>query len=260
MIYLKTYFYVEHEIKFLHMNLIEAYNHIDAFIICEFNRTHTGMPREFFNREEVLKTFPQDMLDKVLYLQCDISKMSVEAYENEDAIHSVNEPVMRSAFMRAVDFNDEDIIISVDADEIIYEKSYEKIIEEVNTNSVVQLKLHQFYYKMTYLWEDKDFIAPTAAKYYVYKNSFPCNWRYEGKLLDDYFGCHFSWCMSPKEMVYKLHTYSHPKYRFCADEKLLEKAIEDKLYPFDDGTNFKIKELPKTSELLPRSIFKLNLL
>ena len=46
-VYLKTYFYVEHEVKFLAMNLLEAYDHIDGFIICEHNRTHTGRPRDY---------------------------------------------------------------------------------------------------------------------------------------------------------------------------------------------------------------------
>jgi len=258
MIYLKTYFYVEHEIQFLSINLKEAYDHIDKFIICEFNRTHTGRPREFLNKESVLSKLPQDLIDKVVYLQCDISNIAVEAYENEAAIHNVNEPVMRSAFMKLINLNDDDIVISVDADEIIYNESYNKIINEVNSHSCIQIKLRQFFYKTTYLWKEKDFIAPTAAKYSVFKNSFPCNWRYEGKLLSDYHGCHFSWCMSPSEMVYKLHTYSHPKYRFCADENLLKDAIENKLYPFDDGTDFNIEELELTDLRMPKSMRKNN--
>ena len=33
MIYLKTYFYTSHEIKYLIMNLIESYNHIDKLTV-----------------------------------------------------------------------------------------------------------------------------------------------------------------------------------------------------------------------------------
>ena len=43
MIYLKTYFYSPHEIKFLKLNLMEAYDYIDKFIICEYNMRHTGL-------------------------------------------------------------------------------------------------------------------------------------------------------------------------------------------------------------------------
>tara|TARA_R110002020_G_scaffold72542_7_gene186654 strand:+ start:21 stop:209 length:189 start_codon:yes stop_codon:yes gene_type:complete len=60
--------------------------------------------------------------------------------------------------------------------------------------------------------------------------------------------------MSPDEMVYKLHTYSHPKYRFCANVDLLSDAIENKLYPFDDGTDFRIRELNPDDPVLPKCI------
>ena len=69
MIYLKTYFYTEHEFKFLKLNLIEGFNYIDKFIICEYNRTQTGEPREYifeknkhiFTDEELSKIDPEDL-------------------------------------------------------------------------------------------------------------------------------------------------------------------------------------------------------
>ena len=71
MIYLKTYFYTEHEVKFLKLNLLESFNHIDKFIICEFNRTHTGEEREYiFDNYKHL--FTQEELSKIIYLPCDI--------------------------------------------------------------------------------------------------------------------------------------------------------------------------------------------
>ena len=76
-VYLKTYFYVEHEIKFLIMNLMEAYHHVDHFIICEHNITHTGQPREFIFEEHKHK-FPPELMDKVIYLPQDISEQTVE--------------------------------------------------------------------------------------------------------------------------------------------------------------------------------------
>lgn len=251
--YLKTYFYVEHEIKFLIMNLIEAYDHIDKFIICEFNRTHTGRPCDYIGQDHIDK-FPKELMDKVIYLPLDISRVAVEAYENEDAIHAINEPIMRSAFMKALEFEDEDIVVSVDADEIIYRDAYPYIFEEVASKQCVRLNLHQFFYKTNYLWEDKDFVSPIAAKYKVFKDHFPCNWRDVGPVTSKKVGCHFSWCMTPEQMVYKLHTYSHPKYRFCANKELMENAIENKIYPFDENVDFKIKELDYDDERIPQSM------
>ena len=253
MIYLKTYFYVPHEIKFLVMNLIESYNHIDKFIICEYNRTHTGEPRKFIF-EEYKHLFPEELQDKILYLPCDISEDVVEAHNDENSIHQINEPVMRSSFMRNLAFDDEDIIFSVDADEIIYRESYDYILNEVKINDVVRLNLHQFFYKMNYLWEDKDFVSPIATKYGIFRGQYPCNFRDVGKIVSNKVGCHFSWCMTPQEMVYKLYTYSHPRYRFCANEELLKEAIENKTYPFDVGVDFKIKELEMNDEVLPTCV------
>jgi len=254
MIYLKTYFYVEHEFQFLAANLEESYPHVEKFIMCEFNRTHTGQPREMLGWEKLASALPSDKLDKVLYLPLDISEYTVSAYNDEAAIHRVNEPVMRSIFMKYVDFKDEDIVVSVDADEIIYEESYPKIQELLKHHSACLLNLYQFFYKKTYLWKNKEFIAPTAAKYSYFKHRFPCNLRYEGTPMSEKAGCHFSWCMSPKEMVYKLDTYSHPQYRFCADEDLLTEAIEKKTYPFNRDEKFDIEEISPADDRIPRSL------
>ena len=253
-VYLKTYFYVDHEIQFLTTNLLESYNHIDKFLICEFNRTHTGRPKDMLGWDYLKERLPQDKLDKVVYLPLYISQMAREAYDDEQLIHSLNEPVMRSAFMKAVPMQDEDIVISVDADEIIYEHMYPKIVNFVDTRGTCQLNLHQFFYKKTYFWKNKDFIAPTAIKYKNFKHRFPCNLRYEGVLFPEKVGCHFSWCMTPKEMVYKLHTYSHPRYRFLADEKVLTEAINNKQYPFDNKVFFDIEEIPSNDQRIPKSM------
>jgi hypothetical protein len=252
-IYLKTYCYVPHEIRFLKMNLMESYDYIDKFIVCEFNRTHTGRPKEYIF-DLLFDQIPEEYRDKILYLQSDISQHTIEAYDNEAAIHAVNEPVMRSFFMKELNFDDEDVIISIDADEIIYRDAYPDILRYVEKNNLARLNLHQFFYKFNYLWKGKDFTSPIAAKYKVFKNNFPCNWRDVGTIIDGKAGCHFSWCMTPQEMVYKLHTYSHPRYRFCADEDILRNAIESKLYPFDEDVDFDILELKEDDERLPKCL------
>ena len=76
-----------------------------------------------------------------------------------------------------------------------------------------------------------------------------------GDVVSEKVGCHFSWCMTPDEMVYKLHTYSHPQYRFCANKELLENAIENKEYPFDSSVDFQIEELDSDDDRLPKSLY-----
>jgi hypothetical protein len=255
MIYLKTYFYTLNEVKFLRANLKESYNHIDKFIICESNIHHTGRHRDFiFESENLIDQFDENLRDKIVYLPCDLQAKAVDAYDDENAIHAVNEPLMRSFFMKLMEFNDNDIIFSVDADEIIYEKSYPFLIDMVRKHRCIQINLNQFFYKVNYLWVNKDFWSPCGAYYSHFKNRFPVNWRDEGTQVKGRHGSHFSWCMTPAEMVHKLHTYSHPKYRFCADEAMLKKAIEDKVYPFDKNTSFDIKEINIEDGRIPDSL------
>lgn len=256
MIYLKTYFYTEHELKFLKLNLLEAFEHIDKFIICEFNRTHTGEPREFIF-QNYPDLFTEEEKSKILYFACDISEESRYAKNDENLIHQINEPVMRGNFVKKVSLNDDDIIFSVDADEIIYGHMYPEIIEYVKAKGVTCLTLNQFFYKMNYLWENTTFKAPTVARYQDFKNHYPSQWRYEGVDFPKIVGCHFSWCMTPEQMIYKLNTYSHPKYRFCADLDLLTNAIHNKTYPFDTSVDFQIRELSWSDPLLPGNLNKI---
>jgi hypothetical protein len=255
MIYLKTYMYTPHEVDFIIANLEECYDHIDKMIVCEFDIHHTGMKREF-EFEDLKERVPEHLRDKLDYHACSVYDHTARAYENEDAIHRVNEPVMRSWFTKLYNFEDDDIIISVDADEIIDKRKLPDIINQVNSNGIVKLKMRQFFYKKTYLWKNKDFTSAIATKYGMIHPKYPNNWRDQGIVTQDYVGCHFSWCMNVDAMIHKLDTYSHPRYRFCAKRDLLEDAIENKKYPFDAGVNFHIEEISEDSVLLPESILR----
>ena len=252
-IFLKTYCYTENEIQFIIANLKECYDHIEKMIVCEFDIHHTGVKRNF-QHKNLKDLIPVELHDKIDYHACEVFDITARAYEREDLIHGINEPVMRSYFTRLHDFNDDDIIISVDADEIIHGHKVQHIKEQVEQHKVVSLKLRQFFYKKNYLWKNKDFTSPIAAYYGYIQPKFPNNWRDVGRVTDEYVGCHFSWCMNVDEMVHKLDTYSHPRYRFCSNKELLQNAIDNKIYPFDEGVDFDIEELDKDSELIIKSI------
>ena len=254
MIYLKTYCYTPHEIDFIIANLKECYPYIEKMIVCEFDINHTGVKRDF-EYTDLKEKVPSNLRDKIDYHACEVFDITARAYEREDLIHSINEPVMRSYFTKLYDFDPLDIIISVDADEIIYGDSIEYIVQQVKMYHTVQLKLRQFFYKKTYLWSDKDFVSPIATYYKAINPKFPNNWRDIGRVItQEYVGCHFSWCMDVDDMIHKLDTYSHPRYRFCAKKNLLQDAIDNKTYPFDENVKFNIIELDQTSNLLPQSI------
>jgi hypothetical protein len=253
MIYLKTYFYSVHEFPFLKLNLLEAYPYIDKFIICEYNYTHTGIKREYIWDENKHK-LPSECMDKVIYMKVDMEGIAKYAYEDDNIIHTINEPYMRGCFAELLgngendngtkQLEDGDIVISVDADEIIYGESYPELLEEVKSKGIMKLNLHQFFYRVNYLWDKKDFIAPVICRAMYYKTKTPFGqWRYDGELYKHKVGCHFSWCMTVNEMLNKMECYSHPEYRFCAKREILEDAIKNKKYPFNSRDSFDIKEI-----------------
>ena len=261
-VYLKTYFYAPHEIDFINLNLKEAYDHIDGFIVCEFNRTHTGHERELI-WEKHKHHIDQDKIGKVIYLGCDIGEESIFADEDEETIHTHNEPLMRGYFTKHMQFNPDDVIVSVDADEIIYGHLYPDLIEHMlnRTQGCLLLNLHQFFYGVNYYWPNKPFKAPVVARFDYYKH-WPAQWRYGpcAQLPNEDFraGCHFSWAMPVDAMVYKSTVYSHPRYRTWATKENFENGIKDKklFYPDERKPQFQILPFTKDIELYPRSMFE----
>ena len=154
MIYLKTYCYAPHEREFIMANFIECQDHIDKMIVCEFDINHTGTKRDLLFSSQLGITSGDYGFDKLDYHSCEVFDETARAYDREDLIHSINEPIMRSYFTKLYDFKDDDIIISVDADEIIYGDSIGYILNQVEKYKTVALKLRQFFYKKTYLWKD----------------------------------------------------------------------------------------------------------
>lgn len=257
MIYLKTIFAAPYELKFLKLNLREAFNHIDKFIICEFNRTHIGTERELIFKQ-YLDYFTDEERKKIIYIGADISTQIASSKTDSNLAHK-NEQLMRGYFSSQIDLKDEDIVFSVDADEIIYSYNYKKIMSKLGFfNRAVQLPLHQFFYRINYLWENKNFVAPTVCKVKYYKNIHSAQWRYDGKLYPEPVGCHFSWCLTINEMITKLETYAHHSdYWHLAKTEILEESVKNKTYPFDPSVDFHIKVLDIYKDTLyyPKEIY-----
>lgn len=242
MIYLKTCFYNKEEFKFLKLNIIESYNYIDKFIICEASHYHNGTYKGFI-WDDYKHLIPEEYMNKVLYLKCEVGDYVKESINSDDYIHKNNEPVCRSFFQKLINFDDNDIIISIDADEIIYSEMYNKIIEETKKRGIVRLNLNLFFYKMNYYWRNKDFIAPIAFIWKYGKQKFPADYRYGNSYLLPYkVGNHYSWVCSVEAMMKKLSVYCHStQYRHCMVEDILKNAIENKEYPFDKKVKFDIE-------------------
>lgn len=258
MIYLKTIFSAPNEIKYLKLNLRESFSYIDKFIVCEFNRTHIGSEREFIF-EKYWNEFTEEEKSKIIYIKGDISSLAKFSETDNHIIHEVNERLTRGFFASQIDLKYNDIVFSVDADEIIFGAHYEKIIRSLKWwRPAIKLPLYQFFYKINYLWENNKFIAPTVCYAGYYKWRYPAHWRYNGWLYKEYAGCHFSWCLTIDEMINKLNNYGHHQdYGHLADRQILQDAIDNKKYPFDPKADFKIKvlNLEIDKKYFPKSIY-----
>lgn len=262
MIYLKTLFSSPNEIKYLKLNIKEAFEFIDKFIICEFNRTHIGTKRELIF-EKYLDQFTEEEKKKILYIGADVSTTVVDAQNDTNLAHNKNELVMRGYFASRVDLECEDIVFSVDADEIIFREYYKPVIDQLNKtywpfSRSIKLPINQFFYRINYLWKDLVITSAVACKASVFNKYYPSHWRDKGKIYPFIVGSHFSWCLTIDEMIQKLGTYAHHnEYRHFAKKEILEDAVKNKKYPFDPKRDFRIQVLDiyKDRKYYPRSIY-----
>jgi hypothetical protein len=254
----KTLFSSPNEVAFIRMNLLETEAHVDQFIVCEFDRTHTGQPRDFLF-ENFRHEFSESEWKRITYIKAEIGGMVKDGFNNSENSH-YNEDVMRGYFIRVVDIESKDIVISVDADEIIFSRCYPDIINSLGFfTRAVKLELNQFFYRLDYLWLNERFIAPTVCygSYYKKQNS---RWRYDGKLYKGVVGTHFSWCIPIDDMVKKITTNAHQNdYAKKINYNVMRDAVANKSYPFDDR-EFKILSVNTNDfpNLYPSSINKVK--
>ncbi len=241
MVYLKTIFSTPSEIKYLKLNIQEAFDYIDKMIVCEYNYTHTGEKRELIF-ENFLDEFSDEEKSKIIYIGANISSYIKYAINNDD------------------------IVFSIDADEVIFSEYYPELIAKLNDahwpwqKKSYRLPIRQFFYRINYHWTNLKFISPVACKAsYFLKQGFPAQWRDDGKVYSKYVGSHYSWCISIEEMVQKIRNYAHQEqYTHLAEYVTMKSAVENKEYPFDKNREFDIKviDLSHDKKLFPKSIYK----
>lgn len=237
------------EIDFVRLNAFELLPLVDEFLITEANYDNFGKPHE--SRCAHFKDFYPLDSPKVKYLYMDIHKqVRHEASKASDLHH--NEQAMRDGFVQYLHLKGDDIVISMDADEVIFNQKAKKFINRLNRRfnkrSGYVLRLHQFVYKANLCWTNCDFRGPVITRASVYLDKVNAQWRYEG--FPTYFksGTHFSWVMDIDSMLEKIATTSHSiEYSEFARRETLEKAIADKIWIFDQNRSFKTKTIKNFS-------------
>lgn len=275
--YLVTHFYSEAEIPFLKLNFLEGKNYIDKFIFVEFNYTKRGNKKEYVNID-TKNIFTDDDFNKILYFKVDLTNEIEDANDNTDKARTImamhNEPLFRSYFTRLVNYNDDDIIISVDADEIVYEQAYNYILDTMKTNNILLLKMHMFYYRLNFL-SNETWYAPIVMKYKFGQNIYDiwkvggkthypqwrrCSMTPTSKISDIFCGCHFSWCMTIDSMQNKFNSHGcgvSMNFKNLNNKDILENAVKNKLYIFKNRPGFKLNHINIKSNIYPKHIYEI---
>lgn len=233
------------ELDFVRLNAMELLPIVDEFLITEANRDNFGNPHEAMC-ENFKDYFPLNS-GKVKYIYMDISSDSKKTKNNSELLHH-NEQIMRNHFVNYIKLQPEDIVISSDADEIIFRNRAKKFIRKLERQwprrDGYVLKLHQFVYKSNLCWVDCNFRGPVITRASVFLDDEKPQWRYQGSPTLFKSGSHFSWVMSIESMVDKIRSTSHAiEYAKFANQSVLESAVTRRIWIFDQSRSFKTKEI-----------------
>ena len=259
-IYLKTIVSNPHELNFIIANLIESEGVVNTFLITEYDYTHSGESRKQIFLD-LLPRIPERFHDIIDYRFISLDNQ-IKKYDPEGGYLRHNEWLMRTGFLRIRNFFPEDLIISVDADEILYSKTYKylRLMWRLFPRGIhLLLSLHQVMYRPNILWSNLKFQAPTVSSFAKLSKSDVAAWRYTGLKLPLWAGCHFSWHIPVADMMHKLNTYGHKdKFARFANPVVLQSAIDNLEYPFEPDRDVRMKRIDITNRILPKSIQALD--
>ena len=251
------------------MNIDELLEHVDFFLITEANVTHTGASRSY----EFLDKFQSELesiSNKIKCIRMDLEGIS-EFNVSEPKVLHANEQKIRDGFREHLSLHENDIVISSDADEVLFGSRVKSILKKLrkskNVNQSYRLRLHQVIFKLDYLWTDCNFQGPVICRASHFSSQEEPQWRYSGSRTYRKSGTHFSWVMSVDNMVEKISRYSHrvENQKFASPE-VLRKAIEERTYLFEPDRKCRIivkssfnakcypKSLRKHSSLFPKEV------
>ena len=234
------------ELLYLRVNLLKDY--VDKFIIVESNKTHSGKPleRKFLEIAKKLKL----PLDKIIYVEHDIPEtkdleiLQLDAIiagrnadKEEKLFNRVRERSQKDAVMQALDqFDDDDIFIYGDSDEIINPEYINWIASTIQNNKEIYVRVPLIYLQgradmRVYLkngkpdqWDNGMF---AANKKTIVENSIltlrvgfnetgRTNFVYlmqDGIRVED-MGWHFCWMGNKQQRQIKADNFSHSHDNF----------------------------------------------
>lgn len=229
-VFLKTILTSKAEIPLIVAQFLELEQLIDRILLIEPSFTHTGQPRDLIGVTDLIKLMPK-ISRKLDYVPIPMTNDVLRCVESDESACHFNERLTRGLFSNYIDLSTRDIVISTDADEVLYAEVVEQEIERITSNflswKATRLGLHQFVYRDDLLATDFKFGGPSiigCGRYFLCRK--PMQWRYDGTRLERFAGCHFSWCQPISALIRKVKTFAHaPSY--LRSEMDPEKVIMD---------------------------------
>jgi hypothetical protein len=256
---LRTIVSSPHEIDFVRLNWLELKDLVDVFLITEADVTHSGIARDAIFESYI----PEEMKDcpKVKYVFCKIDKSKIKTEKTPENFHE-NEQLIRDCFRSSLKLEEDDIVISCDADEVLFKNRINMLIKKVRFGKPFAesycLRLFQIIYRFTYFWKDCDFRGPTVSTARFFLKQDKPQWRYEGRFTLIKSGTHFSWVMGLEDMLKKIRNYAHSsEFEHLANLNSLNAMVQDLTYPFEPQRNFTIvKQKNLRTRIYPKSLAK----
>lgn len=280
-------FFNERELLELRINLLK--DHVDHFVICEANKTFTGIPKEF-SLKRLIKALdlPSHMitvveLDVPEDLDLPIEEHDIISMYPEDRGDVISIKAMardraqRNGLMQVLDqFNDDDWVIISDCDEIINPNHIDFALNVArNTpNHIIKLPLINLYGRADlrpffrdgspFIWRtamsicQKQVVAQTTPHRIRCEYATPMECvkpTLDGKIFDE-FGWHFSWMGGAERVATKSRSYAHAPNK--GHQEHVKKGFrfeEGRSLAWDDNSvliKFPHDQLPKILFDLPR--------
>jgi hypothetical protein len=254
---LKTILTSEAELVFIAAQFLELEPMIDRIVIIDPGFTHTGVKKVRIGVDRLLAVLPT-LSPKLDYIPLPMTKDVIPCAVKEADCH-INERITRGGFSQFMDLSVNDVVISTDADEVLYSVAVANAIERISSRLISwraeTFTLRQFLYKDILIAPGFKFSGPSivgAGRYAAFKGPF--DWRYAGKKMEDYAGCHFSWCMPEASLETKVRNFAHaPSYlKSGVDPRDRKRAdIQNKIYSFRSPP-IALREIEPDQKLWPR--------
>jgi beta-1,4-mannosyl-glycoprotein beta-1,4-N-acetylglucosaminyltransferase len=233
-------YFIERELLELRIRLLQ--DHVDHFVICEADKTHTGLPRKFQVKDLIAElSLPSERITVIelnheddVNLQMERQDFDAQFAEDRGDIDSIQAVArdrhQRNGLLKVLNqFDDDDWIIMSDCDEIINPDhiGFALNVAQGNPAAIIKLPLINLYgradlrpYSTTgwpFTWRTamsicrKSLIAQTAP------HRIRCGYHVpfeiltptlDGKIFDE-FGWHFSWMGGDSRITTKSRSYAH---------------------------------------------------